>query len=69
MNAITYETFYVPNFEARVYLDGRRVGTIYHLSDDKWQYWPKGSRSEGGPRFDSLEQVKQSLEGCVWQKS
>lgn len=44
-----------------VYLDGKRVGTIYR-DGARFYYQPKGS-TQRGERLDTVEAVKASLEG------
>lgn len=48
--------------DIRVYMGGRRVGTIMR-SPEGWRYFPKGSKVSGEPHH-SLEFVKHSLEDC-----
>lgn len=56
---IRYE--YIDDRTTAVYLDGKRVGEICKMTDG-FQYWPKGSRMEGGEIFPTLRECKQSLE-------
>lgn len=58
---ITYNTTYVPSTEVRVFLEGKRVGTIYNVHGEGWKYFPKG-QLKGGEAFATLALCKQSLE-------
>ena len=44
-----------------VFLEGKRVGTIEHLANGVWQYWPK-NLLDAGEKFPTLAEVKASLE-------
>jgi len=57
MNNITYKQ--QKNGQA-VYLDGKRVGTIWRVATG-WSYFPKGQK-KGGETFPSLAKVKASIE-------
>lgn len=54
---ITYETIIS---EIRVKLDGKHVGHIVGSSEMGWWYKPKGAQP--GEKFDTIEEVKRSLE-------
>jgi hypothetical protein len=62
---ITYKEMGYAPVRVQVFLDGKLVGTIYQVFAGiypKWQYWPKGPRTEGGEKFATLELCKASLE-------
>lgn len=62
---------YAPHtqYSIHVFLDGKLVGGICEIFDTvagqkirQYQYWPRGSRSEGGEKFPTLATCKRSLE-------
>jgi len=62
MSKITYEA--VPE-HYKVFLDGKTVGTIKRVGDDRgygWRYFAKGSKVPGEP-FPTVALCKRSLEG------
>jgi hypothetical protein len=55
---ITYKR---KNQNFNVYVENKLVGIIKEVPKKQYQYFPKGSKL-GGKIFNSVEQVKQSLE-------
>jgi len=47
--------------EINVYVDGKYTGTIKHLGEERYQYWPQGKRRFAG-EVGTLSEVKKSLE-------
>lgn len=56
-----------PGVEVKVYLNGRRIGTI-KTAPNGWRYYPKGSKTSG-EIFATVRAVKQSIpqQGCAFQ--
>jgi hypothetical protein len=46
-----------------VKLDGRHVGNILPFPSGGFQYMPIGSRNVGGDRYETIAEVKRSIEG------
>jgi hypothetical protein len=59
MSYITYQT--VDENEIKVFLEGKRVGTIYRRVNGMFAYKP--SRGAAGEQFATVEAVKKSIEG------
>lgn len=61
--SITFTTVsQVPSFEMAVFLEGKRVGTIYNIHGKGFHYVPKGQKN-GGDYFPTLALCQNSLRG------